>query len=273
VSRIHPTALVADGARIGDGATIGPYSSVGPRVTLGPDVVLRSHVVVEGATTIGEGTVVEPFAALGLEAQVARRRAENPRLEIGARCHIREHATVNTGFAAPEALTRIGDDCLLMIGSHVAHDCRVGNGVTLTNNAVLGGHVTLGDNVILGGGAAVHQFARVGEGAFIGGLSGIEFDVIPFGIAVGNRARLAGLNLVGLKRRGVPRASIHALRRAYRALFAEGATLAGNLEALAGEDDPFVKRLVAFVAEGGRRRLTTPRRRTGDAAIDEDVGP
>lgn len=269
---VHPTAIVEDGATLGADVVVGPFCRVGGSVVLGNRVVLRSHVVVDGRTRVGDDTVIEPFAVVGLPAQVAKRENPYARLEIGARCHIREHATLNTGYA-DEALTKVGDDCLLMIATHVAHDCRVGEGVVMTHNSTLAGHVTLGDGVILGGGSAVHQFVRVGEGAFVGGLSGIEFDLIPFGMATGNRARVTGLNLVGLKRRNFPRASIHALRHAVKDLFDPAHPVAANVErvAAAHAGDALVEKVVAFIREGGRRRLLVPADRGRQVARADEV--
>ena len=171
---IDPTARVADGARIGDGVEIGPYCLVGPQVELKDGVRLIAHVNVAGVTTIGEATIVYPFASLGTPPQSAHYRGGATRLVIGARCELREGVTMNTGTEDGGGMTRVGDRCLFMVASHVAHDCHIGDDVTFANNAVLGGHVSVGNNTFLGGHAAVHQFARIGEGAMVGGLSGIS---------------------------------------------------------------------------------------------------
>jgi len=219
MSLIHPTALIASGATIAPGVKIGPYCVVGEGVVLAPRVELVSHVVVDGMTTIGEGTRIFPFASIGLAPQDLKYRGEVSSLMIGRDCTIREHVTINTGTQGGGMVTEVGDRVLLAIGAHVAHDCVIGNNVLIMNHVLLGGHVTLGDFCILGGGSAVHQFVRVGKHAMVGGLSGVENDVIPFGTVTGNRARLEGLNIVGLRRRGFSREDIHAVRAAYRLLF------------------------------------------------------
>jgi UDP-N-acetylglucosamine acyltransferase len=226
---IHPTALIEDGAQIGQNVSIGPYSCIGPDVTLADGVKLESHVVISGVTSIGEETHIFPFASVGHNPQDLKYHGEPSRLEIGANNIIREHVTMNPGTEGGGLLTKVGNDCLFMVGAHVAHDCDVGNSVILVNNATLGGHVAIGDFAIIGGLSAVHQFVRVGRHAMIGGCSGVENDVIPYGSIVGNRAHLSGLNLVGLKRRGFSRDVIHDLRRAYRLLFSQEGTQAERM--------------------------------------------
>ncbi len=188
-------------------------------MSLGAGVVLHSHVVVAGRTEIGPRTRVFPFASLGHAPQDLKFKGEPSRLVIGADTVIRENVTMNPGTEGGGMLTSVGDRCLVMVGAHVAHDCRVGNDVILVNNATLAGHVHIGDRAILGGLCAVHQWVRIGEGAFVGGMSGVENDVIPYGTVIGNRARLGGLNLVGLRRANLPREDVHALRNAYKLLF------------------------------------------------------
>ncbi|MBZ8132305.1 acyl-ACP--UDP-N-acetylglucosamine O-acyltransferase [Afifella sp. IM 167] len=261
MTSIHPTAIVADEAEIADDVEIGPFCVVGPHVKLSAGVSLRSHVCVEGTTTVGEGTTIFPFASIGLPPQDKKYQGEESRLDIGAHCIIREHVTINPGTQGGGLVTRIGERCLILVGAHVAHDCVIGNEVILVNNVLLGGHVVLEDFVIVGGGAAVHQFVRIGTHAFVGGMSALENDVIPFGSAIGNRANLGGLNIVGLKRRGFERESIHALRRAYRLLFAQEGTLKERLADVdtAFPDDVNVQRIVAFIRSGGDRAICTPR--------------
>lgn len=258
---IHPTAIVEGGAEIAADAVIGPYCLVGPDVEIGPRAELIAHVVVAGDTVIGARTRVWPFASIGHQPQDLKYRGEATRLEIGADCMIREHVTVNPGTAGGGGLTRIGAHCLLMAGAHVAHDCRIGEHVVLANGATLGGHVEVGDHAIIGGLSGVHQFVRIGAHAIVGGMSGVERDVIPFGSAMGNRAELVGLNLVGLKRRGVAREIIEALRGAYAMIFEGGGPLAEGA-ARAGErwpDVAEVQTLVAFIAAGSPRQLCLPR--------------
>ena len=259
--QIHPYAIVSHSARLGAGVSIGPFCTVGPDVELGDGVALVSHVVVAGQTRIGEGTRVFPFASLGHEPQDLKYRGERTELRIGRDCLIREGVTMNPGTAAGGAQTVIGDRSVFLAQAHVAHDCRVGNDVIFSNNVMLAGHCSVGDHAILGGGAAVHQFVRIGRHSFIGGLAGIEHDVIPYGIALGNRAHLAGLNVVGLKRRGFSREQIHELRRAYRLLFSSPGTLKERVDAVAAEfaDDAQVAEVLAFLREGGDRAICTPR--------------
>lgn len=261
MAEIHSTAILEDGAELADDVSVGPYCVVGARVRLGPGVRLHSHVVVQGDTTIGEATEVFPFAVIGMPPQHTSYHSEETRLDIGERCVIREHVTVHRGTLEGGGLTQIGRHCFLMAGSHVAHDCRVGDHVILVNNSATGGHCAIGAYAILGGLSAVHQFARIGEHAFVGGMSGVENDVIPFGSVLGNRAHLAGLNIVGLKRRGFSREAIHDLRRAYRLLFANEGTLKERLRDVDAEfsDDENVQKIVGFIREGGGRQLCTPR--------------
>lgn len=216
---VHATAVVEDGATIGEGARIGPYSVVGSDVVLGDEVMLESHVAVSGHTKIGARTHVFSFSAIGSAPQDLKFKGEATSLEIGEDNQIREHVTMNPGTEGGGGVTRVGDRCLFMVGTHVAHDCMIGSNVIMVNNSVLGGHVAVGDFAVLGGLSAIHQFVRVGAHAMVGGMTGVERDVIPAGTVMGNRAHLAGLNLTGLKRRDVPKDDIHALRAAYREVF------------------------------------------------------
>ncbi len=259
---VHPSAIVEDGAVIGAGAVIGPFCHVGPHVRLAAGVELKSHVAIVGNTEIGEKTVVWPFASLGHQPQDLKFRGEDSRLVIGARNMIREGVTMNPGTEGGGGLTSVGDGCLFMVSTHVGHDCRVGNGVIVANNVPLAGHVTVGDRVVLGGNAAVHQHCRIGRGAMIGGLSGVERDVIPFGSVIGDRAHLAGLNLVGLKRSGVPREAIHALRAAYREIFGSNeGSLSDRVRAAAEKhaDQPLVLEVTDFILADSSRSFCTPR--------------
>jgi UDP-N-acetylglucosamine acyltransferase len=267
---IDPTARVADGARLGEGVEIGPYCLVGPQVELKDGVRLIAHVNVDGVTTIGEATVVYPFVSLGTPPQSAHYRGGATRLVIGSRCELREGVTMNTGTEDGGGLTRVGNRCLFMVASHVAHDCDVGDDVTFANNAVLGGHVSVGNSAFLGGNAAVHQFARIGEGAMVGGLSGISGDLIPFGFGKGQIASLVGLNVVGLRRRRATRADLHRLRQAYRALFLGDGVFADRIEPVAREfaDDALVQKIIAFIRAGGKRPLIHAKRTAEDNAGD-----
>lgn len=258
---IHPSAVVSPSARLGAGVKIGPYSIVGDNVVLGDGVELVSHVVVDGHTDVGAETRIFPFASVGHRPQDLKYHGEASRLVIGKRCTIREAATLNPGTEGGGMLTQIGDDCLIMASAHVAHDCIIGNNVVMANYVGLAGHCRVGDNVIFGGMSVVHQFTRVGPHAFIGAQSMIDGDVIPYGMALGNRAALAGLNLVGLKRRGFDREAIHRLRAAYRMIFASEGTLRERVDDAAElfKDDALVQDVVAFIAAAADRPVLLPR--------------
>ena len=258
---IHPSAIVETGARLGSGVRIGPYCMVGADVVLGDRCELVSHVVVAGRTTIGSGTRIFPFASIGHQPQDLKYQGEPSTLTIGADCLIRESVTMNPGTAGGGMVTTVGDRCAFLAYSHVGHDCRVGNNVIFSNNVMLAGHCIVGDFAIIGGGAGVIQYARVGSHSFVGAMSGLENDLIPYGVALGNRAHLSGLNIVGLQRRGFKREDIHSLRRAYRLLFAAEGTLAERMEDVGVEfkDNAIVQEIVAFVRVGGKRSLCTPR--------------
>jgi len=261
MSGIHPTAIVADGAQLGADVAIGPYCVVGPKVRLGDRVALVSHVCVDGITEIGAGTRIFPFAVIGHPPQDMKYRGEETRLEVGANNVIREHVTMHPGTTGGGGVTRIGDNCLFMISAHVAHDCQVGNNVVMVNHATLGGHVRVGDFAILGGLSAVHQFVRIGPHAMIGGMSGVEADVIPFGLVMGERARLGGLNVVGLKRRNFSRLDIQALRTAYRLLFAQEGTMAERLDDVASlyPGNVAVNSIIEFIRSAEMRAVTLPK--------------
>ncbi|WP_249689865.1 acyl-ACP--UDP-N-acetylglucosamine O-acyltransferase [Stappia sp. WLB 29] len=260
-SAIHPSAVVEDGARLGEGVSIGPFCHVGPRAVLGDGVVLKSHVVVAGRTSVGARTQIFPFASVGHQAQDLKYRGEDATLTIGTDCIIREGVTLNPGTEGGGLETVIGNRCAFLANSHVGHDSRLGDGVILSNNVMIAGHVTVGNNVIFGGGAAAIQFTRIGDHAFVGGLAGLENDLIPFGMVMGNRARLMGLNLVGLKRHGFSREDIHALRNAYKDLFesSEG-TLRQRAEKVAAayEGAALVRRVTDFILVETDRRFCTP---------------
>jgi len=271
---IDPTARVAAGARIGESVEIGPYCLIGPQVELARGVRLLSHVNVTGVTAIGEGTVVYPFSSLGTPPQSVRYRGGATRLVIGARCELRESVTMNTGTEEGGGITRVGDRCSFMVGSHVGHDCQVGDDVTLANNVVLGGHVSVGDFTFLGGHVAIHQFVRVGEGVMMAGMSAARDDIIPFGFALGQTGALVGLNIVGLRRRGATKAEMHRIRRAYRSLFFVEGRIAERVDAVAREfpDDPMVGKIIAFIRAGGKRPLMRPREKSDAAASADEAG-
>ena len=266
MSDIHATAIVADGATIGSGVRIGPYCVVGDQVVLEDDVVLESHVVITGRTRVGPRTRIFPFASIGHQPQDLKYHGEPSQLVIGADNVIREYVTISPGTEAGGMVTRVGDGCLFMTTAHVGHDCTIGDQAILVSNATLGGHVEIGEHAIIGGLAAVHQFVRIGKHAMVGGMSGVENDVIPYGSVIGNRARLSGLNIIGLKRRGFSREDIHTLRNAYRLLFAEEGTLQERMEDVAEmfADSRVVMDIIEFIAAGSSRAVCQPKQDSDD---------
>lgn len=258
-TRIHPTACVEPGAELGAGCTIGPFCHVGPDVRLADRVVLKSHVVVSGMTEIGEETTIFPFAVIGEIPQDLKFQGESTRLIIGARNRIREHVTMNTGTSGGGGVTRVGDDGLFMAGCHVAHDAQVGNRVIIVNNAALAGHCILEDEVIIGGLSGVHQWVRIGRGAIIGAVTMVTHDVIPYGLVQAPRGALDGLNLVGLKRRGVARSDITALRAAFQMLAQGEGAFQDRARRLGDEtESAYVREIVDFVTGASDRSFLTP---------------
>ena len=258
--RIHPSAIVAPGAGIGAGVEIGPFAVIGPEVRLSAGVVVKSHAVVTGWTEIGAGSVIFPFACVGEVPQDLKYRGERTRLIVGERCRIREGATLNTGTAGGGGVTQVGDDCLLMTGAHVGHDAQLGNRVILANQVAIAGHCQIGDDVIIGGLSGIHQFVRIGRGAIIGAVTMVTNDVLPYGLVQGPRGELDGLNLVGLKRRGVERADITALRAAYQMLAQGEGTFLDRARRLADEaESPFVREMTDFILAASDRSFLAPK--------------
>ena len=251
----------AIGAVIGAGCEIGPYCVIGAEVTLAEEVRLLSHVALAGVTRIGPGTVIFPFASVGHIPQDLKYAGERTELIIGARNRIREYATMSPGTAGGGGVTRIGDDGLFMMHTHIGHDCQVGDRVVMSNCATLAGHCVVEDNVILGGMAGVHQFVRIGRGAMVGGMTGVVADVVPYSMVAGERGHLVGLNLVGLKRRGVDRVAIHEVRAAYSEIFEGEGTLKARVEAAgaAHAGNPLVQEIVRFLTTDSTRSFTLPR--------------
>ena len=258
---VHPTAIVDPGARLGSDVQIGPFCVIGPEVEIGAGCRLHSHVVVQGRTSLGEHCEVFPFASLGHRPQDLKYKGEQSRLSIGARTVIREGVTMNPGTEGGGMLTEIGSDCLFMAYAHVAHDCKVGRNVILANAATLAGHCVVEDHAILGGLSAARQFVRIGAHAFLGGMSGADADVIPFGMVTGVREGLAGLNLVGMKRHGIPREEIQGLRKAYSMLFSGEGTLQERAQSVAEAyaDNPSVMKVVTFIRSDASRAYLLPR--------------
>jgi len=259
MTRVHPSAVIEEGAQLGEGCVIGPFCVVGPQVVLGDRVELKSHVVVTGDTVIGEETVIFPFAVIGEIPQDLKFQGEDTRLVIGARNRIREHVTMNPGTEGGGGITRVGDDGLFMAGCHVAHDSQIGDRVILVNHVAIAGHCVLEDDVIVGGLSGVHQWVRVGRGAIIGGLTRVTNDVIPYGLVQAPRGELDGLNLVGLKRRGVARSDITALRAAFQMLAQGEGTFQDRARRLGEEtDSTYVREIVDFVMGDTDRSFLTP---------------
>lgn len=256
---IHPSAVIHEGARIAGSAYVGPFCVIGPDVVLEEHVELKSHVVVSGDTVIGAETVVFPFAVLGEIPQDLKFSGEKTRLRIGKRNRIREHVTMNTGTAQGGGETRVGDDGLFMAGCHVAHDARIGNRVIVVNQSAIGGHCVIEDDVIIGGLSGIHQWVRIGRGAIIGAVTMVAADVLPHGLVKAPRGELEGLNLVGLKRKGVSRADITALRAAFQMLKDGEGSFQDRARRLAEESDsPYVREMVEFILGDTDRRFLTP---------------
>ena len=257
---VHPSAVVEPGAVIGAGCSIGPFALIGPEVVLGAGVVVKSHAVVTGWTEVGAGTVIFPFACVGEVPQDLKFKGERTRLIVGARCRIREGATLNTGTAGGGGLTQVGDDCLLMTGAHVGHDAIVGNRVILANQVAIAGHCQIGDDVIIGGLSGIHQWVRIGRGAIIGAVTMVTNDVLPYGLVQGPRGVLDGLNLVGLKRRGVERGDITAMRAAFQMLAQGEGSFLDRARRLAEEtDSAFVREMTDFILSASDRSFLTPK--------------
>ncbi len=258
MAEVHPSAVVDPAARLAESVRVGPFCVIGPEVVLHAGVEIRSHVVVAGATEIGPGTVVFPFAVLGEIPQDLKYGGEKTRLVIGARNRIREHVTMNAGTAHGGGVTRIGDDGLFMAGCHIAHDVTVGDRVIVVNSSAVAGHCVIGDDAIVGGLSGVHQWVRIGRGAIIGACTMVTHDVIPHGLVHGARGELEGVNLVGLKRRGVTREEIAAVRAAFDALRDGEGAFADRVEALSTTGSELVREIVDFVRAPSHRQFLTP---------------
>lgn len=259
-TNIHPTALIESGAEIGDNVTIGPYCTIGANVKIGDGTSLKSHVVVDGHTTIGQDNKIFPFVALGLDPQHTQYQGEESTLVIGDRNTLREQVTMHSGTSIGIMTTTIGNDCLFLAGSHVAHDCVVGNNVIMINESLIGGHVTLGDYVYIGANSGVKQWMRIGKHAMVSSMTGVMADIIPYGNVFGTRGELVGLNLIGLKRRGFDKDTITTIRRAYRMLFAMEGTFVERLEEVKRlyGDIGIVAEMLQFIDEGGDNPLCHP---------------
>ncbi|MBB4064916.1 acyl-ACP--UDP-N-acetylglucosamine O-acyltransferase [Gellertiella hungarica] len=261
-ARIHPLSVIEDGAVISENCVIGPFCHVGPKVVLKDRVELMTHVVVTGRTVIGSGCRMFPNAVIGGDPQSVHHEGEETTLTVGDNCTFREGVTVNTGTTGGGGKTVIGNNNLFLANSHVAHDCILGNHIIMSNNVMLAGHVIVEDRVIMGGGSAVHQFTRIGRQAFIGGLSAVSYDVIPYGMLNGNPGVLSGLNVVGMTRAGIERSVIHTVRRAYKAIFEGPESVRANAAAVRDDylDCPQALEIFDFIAAESDRALSSPNR-------------
>lgn len=264
-ARIHPSAVVEDGAILGENVSIGPFCHVGPRAVLKDGVELVSHAVVSGRTEVGKGSRIFPMAVIGGVSQSLHEAGEDSTLTIGDNCVIREGVTMNTGTVGGGGKTVVGDNCLFLANSHVAHDCILGSHIIMSNNVMLAGHVHVADRAILGGGAAVHQFTRIGRQAFIGGLSAVNYDVIPYGMLNGNPGILGGLNVVGMTRAGMERATIHIVRRAFKDIFEGEDNVRANAAAVREKylECPEAMEIIDFICAESDRAISSPFRRKG----------
>ena len=256
---IHKTAIIDSEAKIAENVKIGPYTVIGPDVEIGQGTVIQSHVNITGQTKIGKNNIIYPFASIGNDPQDLKFQGEETRLEIGDNNKIREYVTINPGTNGGGGLTKIGNNCLFMVSSHIAHDCLVGNNVILANNVPLGGHVTIEDSVVIGGNSAVQQFTRIGRLAMIGGMTGVLKDVIPFGLSIGNRNYLQGLNLIGLRRQKYDNKKIMGLDKAFKDIFASK-NLHENLSKINGEykDNELVSEVIKFIEKDKKRPICSP---------------
>ena len=256
---IHKTSIIDSKAKISKSAKIGPYTIIGPNVIIEEKVEIHSHVNITGYTKVGTGTKIFPFASIGTQPQDLKYKGEKNNLVIGKNNTVREYVTINPGTEGGGGTTKIGDNCLFMISSHIAHDCTIGNDVVIANNVPLGGHVTIEDNVVIGGNSAVQQFTRIGKLAMIGGMTGVLNDVIPFGLSIGNRNYLQGLNLIGLRRANYSNKDILGLSEAYKTIFATK-NLTDNLSKLNGafKENPLVKDVIKFITKDKKRSICTP---------------
>ena len=256
---IHKTAIIDSKAKIAENVKIGPYSVIGPNVEIGQGTVIQSHVNITGQTKIGNNNIIYPFASIGNDPQDLKFQGEETRLEIGDNNKIREYVTINPGTKGGGGLTKVNNNCLFMVSAHIAHDCFVGNNVILANNVPLGGHAHVDDNAIIGGNSAVQQFTRVGKSAMIGGMSGVVRDIIPYGIAHGNRSILQGLNLIGLRRKNIPNKEIIILSDAYKEIF-KNENLTENLNNLSKDfkSSELVAEVIGFIEKDKKRPICTP---------------
>ena len=256
---IHKTAIVDDKAKISDNVKIGPYCIIGPEVEIGSGSVLHSHVNIVGNTKIGKNNKIYPFSSIGTPPQDLKYKGEKNSLVIGNNNNFREYVNINPGTELGGGVTRVGDNNLLMVYCHVAHDCSISNNIVLANNVQVGGHVTIQNNAIVGGSCAIHQFSRIGESAMVGGMTGVLSDVIPFGLSMGNRNNLTGLNLIGLRRAKVSNENIKIMQSAYKIIF-KTPNFRENMENLNSEikNNEFIKKIINFINSDKKRPISLP---------------
>ena len=266
-TKIHSSAIIEDGAQIGTGVSIGPFCHIGADVTIHDNVTIKSHVVIDGHSEIGEGGNIYPFACIGQIPPDRKYQGEDSRLKIGKNCTIREYATLNPGTQNDRMETTVGDNCLLMVSIHVAHDCVLGDGVIMANHATLGGHVTVGDHAIIGGLSGVHQYVNIGKHAMIGGMSPVDKDVIPYGLVKGERAFLAGVNVVGMQRHGMDKSDILELSKAIKHAFSQNdRSLADEIAKLGDDyaDNPLIQDVSEFISQDSKYGLCQPAKKPDD---------
>ena len=258
---IHPTAIIHPNAKVGENTKIGPYCVIGKDVKVGANCDLKSHVVVDGEVNIGDKTNIFSFVSIGSDPQDLKFKGEKTQIIIGDNCKIREYCTINPGTEGGGRVTKVGDNCLLMVGTHVAHDCLISDNVIFANHSTLAGHVNIEKNVVVGALSAIHQFTRIGEGAMIGGMSGITGDVPPFCTAMGNRAKLNGLNIVGLKRNEISKVEISELRKVYNFIFiSKKLTFKNRVKEIEEKKNSFytINKLLGFISEESNRSFCLP---------------
>ena len=258
---IHKFSVIHKSAKIGKKCVIGPFCLIGENVRLGDGCKLHSHVNLQGDVEIGENTEIFPFTSIGSAPQDLKYKGEKTKVRIGSSCKIREYVTVNIGTEGGGGLTTVGDNCLLMVGTHIAHDCLIGNNVIFANHSTLAGHVVIHNNVVVGALSAIHQFSRIGEGAMIGGMSGVTADVVPFATVLGNRAKLSGINILGLKRRLINKSEVSQLRKVFKYIFYEKKhTLKVRIKEIENKNfkEKTIKVLIDFLSSDSERSFVLP---------------
>ena len=256
---IHETAIISETSKIADDVEIGPYSIIGPDVKIANNTKIHSHVNIVGNTSIGSGNEIFPFASLGTPPQDLKYKGEKNSLIIGDNNKLREYVNINPGTEQGGSITKIGNNNLFMVYCHIAHDCNISNNIVLANNVQVGGHVFIEDNAIIGGSCAIHQFSRIGESAMVGGMTGVLSDVIPFGLSLGNRNNLAGLNLIGLRRAKISNENIKIMQHAYEEIF-KSENFRSNIDNLSSEikNNEFVQKIINFINSDKKRPISLP---------------